>query len=92
MPTIHKQTLLSQTEQLISLPAGSVVLTAQTQNEVICLWYLHDGMPRNPNTDEVRKVRIFGTGHVIPGRPGTYKGTVQLAGGKLVFHVFVDGL
>ena len=39
---------------------------------------------------EKRKFRVYGTGHPMPDYPGEYIGTVQLAHGALVFHVFDD--
>ena len=82
MTTIWKFGLLTVNEQAIDMPAGAEVLCVQTQDDSPQLWALVD--PKAPRIP--RKFRIFGTGD--PSVSGTYVGTYQLLGGKLVFHVF----
>lgn len=83
MRTIHKYTLdYGHTE--IPLPCGAEVLTAQPQHDAICLWAAID-------TEQAMELRTFlvkGTGHPLPDRGLRYVGTVQEAGGRLVWHVF----
>jgi len=71
----------------IPMPIGSEILTVQTQNEIPCLWALV-----NPeNETEMRLFEMIGTGHDITedgAGERKYIGTLQLAGGALVWHVF----
>lgn len=71
----------------ISMPAGSEVLTLDTQSGGIYMWVLVD-----PETvpQVTRNFRTYGTGQPLPDEPGTYIGTFFLAGGSLVFHVFEE--
>lgn len=74
--------------QPVFMPAGAKVLSAQVQHGVICLWAMVD--PSKPDVPHV--VRIIGTGHSFPAVIADeyqHVGTVQLAGGDLIFHVFV---
>jgi hypothetical protein len=84
--TIWKYPLEISDVQSVSLPLGAEVLTVQTQGGNACIWALVD--PKETRK-EIRKVRIFGTGHNIEGDAGQYVGTFQIANGRLVFHVFV---
>lgn len=68
------------------MPKGSVALAVQTQGDIPCLWAMVD-----PDADrEVRRFRIYGTGHALceDARTLTYVGTFQMHGGALVFHIF----
>ena len=69
------------------IPTGAKLLTAQGQNDKICVWAEVD-------TDAEREevlFEVFGTGHEIPEQLGAsreYVGTAQIHGGALVFHVY----
>jgi hypothetical protein len=70
----------------IEMPIRAKVLTVQVQAQVPCLWALvHES-----HDVEVRRFRIYGTGHPINHLIGSYVGTFQLVGGGLVFHVFEE--
>jgi hypothetical protein len=82
--TIWKFPIETTDLQSISIPAGSVLLTVQTQGGQPCVWALCDSaLPL-----EQRFIAVYGTGHTLPYNPGKYVGTYQLSGGALVFHVF----
>lgn len=86
--TIWKYQLQAKDLQTLNLPFGSQVLTAQTQNEEICIWALVNSETKET---EERSFEIFGTGHPVSCDMGVdrrYISTVQLHGGDLVFHVF----
>ncbi|MDZ4250363.1 MAG: hypothetical protein U0990_09770 [Candidatus Nanopelagicales bacterium] len=70
----------------IVMPRGAEVLSVGVQHDVICLWALVD--PNAPY--EARSFRIAGTGHLILDAAETdrFLGTIQLAGGNLIFHVW----
>ena len=73
-------------ENVIAMPEGAKVLCVHTQRGEPQIWALVD-----PNAPKVtRTIHIHGTGHPVPDDPGTYIGTIQLACGGLVFHVFAD--
>jgi len=86
--SIWKFALKEDDFQTVSMPPQSKVLTAQVQNENICIWALVD-----PNFSQrfVYPVWVDGTLHVVldAAIQGRYVASVQLAGGALVFHVFV---
>jgi hypothetical protein len=67
------------------MPKGATITTAQIQNGDLCLWAMVD-------TEEAmawRCIRVISTGHEIgESEELAYIGTVQMAGGALVFHVF----
>lgn len=88
MKTIHKIVVAVDDVQQISVPEGAGFLSVQNQDEKICLWYTCDTERR---TFSRRKVAIAGTGHRTDHCEGlNFLGTVQLARGALVFHVFVE--
>lgn len=75
----------------IEMPEGSLILSVQAQLqadgvlEEVCMWVLVDpDLPKVP-----REFVVYGTGHPVrDDRVEKFLGTVQLSGGKLVFHVF----
>lgn len=52
--------------------------------EIPCIWALVN--PEAPK--EIRKFRLFGTGHPFPDEPLSHVGTFKMAHDKLVFHLF----
>ena len=72
--------------QTIPMPKGSTVLTAGSQRGQLCIWVL----VTDETAEQVhRTIVTVGTGHEIPkGYPVKHVGTVLLAGGNLVVHVF----
>ena len=88
MKTIYKYPLEITDRQVIEIPAGSEILSAQMQRGQLCLWVLVHTYeaPRH------RDVYIFGTGNPIPqGFDRGYclfVGTVQQ--GPLVWHIFIE--
>ena len=86
MRTIFKYQLLSQWEQVISMPAGAKILTVQMQHDEICLWV----ECCNDAPEEGRIIYIFGTGHDLGKIKCRYIGSVQQDGGHIVWH-FYDG-
>ena len=69
----------------VSMPKGSVILSAADQGEGICIWAEVD-----PSAEMVEEFfDIFGTGHGMSEDKGRkFIDTVFLYGGKLVFHVY----
>ena len=82
MKTIHKFKL--DPEGVVSMPADAEILAVQTQRDYPYIWAIVD--PEKP-VDE-RRVKVYGTGHQLPDKPGKYLGTFQLANGALVYHAF----
>lgn len=70
------------------LPQGAKILSAQVQNDQICIWALVD--PDRPLV--MRKLKIFGTGQPLPVHgpiEAVFVGTVQQ--GIYVWHIFDFG-
>lgn len=86
MKTIHKHTLRAADEQKLTLGRGAEVLSVQAQHGNIQVWVTHGGAAGSA----VRTFWIKGTGNPCDDVPddATFLGTVQLANGALVFHVF----
>ena len=85
---IYKYDLDVTDVQHIQLPAGSEILTVQTQFDIPRLWALVD--PNESDTEE-RTIEMFGTGHDIHcdmGIDRKYIATFQIRAGNLVFHAF----
>lgn len=83
--------ILNKTVTLI--PKGSTILSIQVQKERVkdsseetvdrlCLWALV-----NTTEIETEEILTYGTGEEVKGYV-IHKGTYQLFGGELVFHVF----
>jgi hypothetical protein len=85
MKSIWKYVLQPVDVQSLTIPKGSVILTAQIQKDKICVWALVDEYSEL----ETRVFRIIGTGHGVDDEPGRFLGTVQLHEGRIIFHIFV---
>jgi len=75
--------VLEDPETTVQMPAGAEVLSIGVQREQVCLWALVD--PLQPV--EPRRFVVVGTGWDVPGH-GRFLGTVLLASGELVFHIW----
>ncbi len=83
MKTIYKYSIGKDIETLM-IPAGAEILCVQTQNGHIQMWALVDtAREKEPRTFIARR-----TGFVCADPIGKYIGSVQVEGGRLVFHVF----
>lgn len=84
---IHKHKLMPVSTQHIEMRGGADIISVQFQEGILCLWTLAGvGVP-----NEMREIRIYGTGHMIPTlRNHKYIGTAQNEG--LVWHVFDAGV
>lgn len=84
MTTIFKFPIELNGLQIVSMPEGAQILTAQMQGDQLCLW-----ATVNPHAPaEPRIIRVFGTGHQIVGKTVKYIATVQHSG--YVWHIFED--
>jgi hypothetical protein len=87
---IHKYSLERTDEQRVNMPRGARVLSVGIQNAMdIVVWAIVDPMqPREPRT-----FWVVGTGHPFPPSAvaiNQFVGTVLIAGGMLVFHIFTE--
>ena len=80
---IFKYTLEFDKKQQIELPLDAEILSAQMQNEKICLW----AKVSNTLTKRKKDVYIYGTGTCIQEDDLSYVGTVQ--DGIYVWHIFI---
>ena len=89
MKTIYKYQLETTHRQGIELPEGFEILTVQTQNNIPCLWILHD---REYKKTDFAEIEVFGTGHDVyhieDKTERKYIGTYQLLNGQFIGHVF----
>lgn len=87
MTTIHKYQIGIRPIQMVSLPEGSQILSAQFQAGVLCLWAVV-----NPNAmKSPRTIRVFGTGHQLVSSVNLrHISTVQQENVGLVWHVFEE--
>lgn len=68
----------------LKMPSGATILSVAAQGEQVCLWAAVD-----PESKDHHLHKFVGvpTGDSVPD-DGTYLGTVFLAGGSLVFHIY----
>lgn len=86
MNTIWKFPLQINDNVAVTMPKGAKVLCVQMQGSKPCLWAVVDSEAET----ETRRFFIRGTGHPMPESFERYIGTVQMADGALIFHVFED--
>jgi hypothetical protein len=67
-----------------SMPNGAEILSVQAQNGELMLWAKCD--PTKPG--ELRRFRMLMTGEHTDEVLGQFLGTVQVADGRLLLHVF----
>jgi hypothetical protein len=85
MKKIFKYVLL-EAVQKGELPTGAKILAVQVQQKDVCVWVLVDpGAKPEPVT-----FHTIPTGQEFETSGKEYIGTVQMAEGHLVFHVFVE--
>ena len=87
MKTIWKFQLETTDKQSIEMPIGAVILSVQTQHDILCMWAMVD----TEDVKETRFFEVFGTGHEVHCDMGVMRkhiGTYQVSGGNLVFHLF----
>ncbi len=88
MITIHKYEIIIRNELTIAMPAGARILSVQVQHDMPQVWAMVDSTAPHRR----RQFSIRGTGHPADGvTPALFIGTVQMAAGSLVFHVFDRG-
>lgn len=88
MRKIFKYFLQAKAVQMVEMPKGAVVLTAQAQRETICVWARVD-----PDAPPIKRCFIvYGTGERADDIAEEYVGTAQLQNGDFVFHVFTDNV
>lgn len=85
MKRIFKYPIEITDEQKIDMPQGAQILSAQMQNDKLCLWAAVD----DNFTSAPIVIRVLGTGHPVPDIEGLrYIGTAQDQRLGLVWHVF----
>lgn len=90
MQTIHKHVLDTDVKAIV-LPAGSQILSVDSQQENIVAYALVD--PEDSRTEEYVFLTI-GTGAIIEQNLHNYTflGTAKLLGGSFMFHIFYKKL
>ena len=89
MTTIFKYPLQIADRQTIEMPIGAQVFSVQVQDGIPCLWALVDTQAAKV----IRTVYALGTGHDLAHMNGLttlFISTIQLDGGSLVYHVFLE--
>lgn len=71
-------------EQVMQVPEGATPLFVDTQQGDPCIWYEVD--TEAPTVE--KKFEWHGTGHKVPNDGREHLGSVQLAQGALVFHLY----
>jgi hypothetical protein len=89
---IFKYTLLDDLslKEEIYLAKGARVLSVEEQNDTIVLYAL---TPLHVAENDTWNVKVVGTGHTFEvDESWQFVGTVKMADGKLMFHVWVKKL
>ena len=86
--TIYKYTLPLTDRPNVEMPQGAAILTVQMQYAAITVWAQVNSDRAHPSA--TRHFAIVGTGRPLPkdGSYQMYVGTVQMAAGDLVWHVY----
>lgn len=85
--TIWKFPLKITDAQTVAMPEGAEILSAQFQDETLCLWAMVDSS--KPQTERV--IEIFGTGNPVwvdMGVSRKFIATAKMPNMPLVWHVF----
>ena len=80
---IWKYELMLTDTQTVLMPKHAEVLTAQVQNNIICVWAF---ISEENEMVAPRRFDIVGTGNPIQDDLGRFVDTVQM--GQLVWHIF----
>lgn len=72
-------------QHAIEMPIGAEILNVQYQHDTALLWAIVD--PGETRT-EARHIEMFAAGRSMPPARRKYIGTIQIEGGRFVFHVF----
>ena len=84
--TIYKYPIKITDEQIVMLPSGAEILTAQFQGHTLCLWAQ---VEEKLSVAKGRTIEVFGTGQPMSMRYNRrYIGTAQQSGGSLIWHIF----
>lgn len=84
MTQIWKFALAPDDKQTIAMPIGATLLSVHMQDGRPCIW-----AEVNPTEKSYpRMIEMFGTGQPIDGAARKFLGTILLAEGQFVFHVF----
>ena len=84
MKKIHKYKLELTDVQRVDMPTEHETVSVQVQKGEVCVWAVVDDA--SPNKKQA--FYIHGTGHDVGDKFMMFIGTVQLADGTLVLHVF----
>ena len=85
MRTIWKFSIALHNEQFVQMPKGAVVLSAQVQNGILCLW----ADIETHNDNETRHIYINGTGNPIQ-QPADARYVSTVIMDAFVWHVYVQ--
>lgn len=86
---IYKYPLQLTDDQTVQMHGESPrILSVQIQHDGLCMWALVDETAALHPV----KIHVYGTGNKIPDHTWMFLflGTVQLYGGRMVFHVFLE--
>ncbi len=86
MQVNYKYPLKVDRRQMVEMPLGAIILSAQFQGNNLCLWARVDTDKPPVN----RIIHIYGTGHEMESHIHRYIGTAQMPHDILVFHVFEE--
>lgn len=84
--TIWKYTLQVGKNE-IPMPTGAQILTAQGQDNKLCIWCIVNEL-EHTDMYEVRKIIVFGTGHLLPPAVDVSDWIATVQAGSFVWHVF----
>ena len=89
MNAIYKYELSEDKVQWVSLPLNSIILSVVEQYQKIVMYVIVDA--EQENTQEIEFL-LLGTGQIFNYvfDDYTFLNTVNLSGGGLMFHVFVE--
>lgn len=88
MRKIFKYVIPVTDDSILPIPEGAKILSVANQHDSIVMYALVDP----EKTTKRLNIRVCGTGHTLDDHieQMTFIGTVNLHGGRLMFHVFYE--
>lgn len=87
---VYKFQLKIENSQNLILPIGAKILSVGTVNQDSTDIFIWAAVDYQPTGHETRRIRMVGTGQVCDMYNLSFIGTVIVAGGRLVYHVFEE--
>ena len=87
---IHKFVIHPSATYMLNLPYGSEILSVQNQRETLCAWVRIDDPREQSRIMHTLRIVMTGDEETYDTTNLRFLGTVQMAQGSLVLHIFEE--